>query len=246
MAVNLMALLTRLIRICRMRPGSPTTCRGTSGAIRMMRSSPFSAAAPESSSPTSSTATMMSKGTGSSRRRPASIFEKSRMSLMIVRSASADFRTVSAWCRWPARQLRVEQETGHADDAVHRGPDLVAHAGQELRLEPRGFESPVARGRELGLHLLSLGDVPEHAREEAPTRAPRSARTTSPAAPPARPWSARPGRDSASCGAGARRSRGTAGGRPDAPRGSAPGSGASGTPRPSRPRCSRTAARPPG
>ena len=36
-----------------------------------------------------------------------------------------------------ARQLGVEQQRGHADHAVHRRPDLVAHGGQELRLRGR-------------------------------------------------------------------------------------------------------------
>src|SRR5258708_23458803 len=31
---------------------------------------------------------------------------------------------IGQWC--------VEEETGHADHAVHRSPDLMAHAGQEL------------------------------------------------------------------------------------------------------------------
>ena len=36
-------------------------------------------------------------------------------------------------------QIGVEQEARHADDAVHRGADLVAHVGEELalRLGPR-------------------------------------------------------------------------------------------------------------
>ncbi len=31
-------------------------------------------------------------------------------------------------------QFRIEQQTRHADNAVHRGPDLVAHIGQKLAL----------------------------------------------------------------------------------------------------------------
>ena len=31
-------------------------------------------------------------------------------------------------------EVAVEQQTGHADDAVHRRADLVAHIGQELAL----------------------------------------------------------------------------------------------------------------
>ena len=65
---------------------------------------------------------------------PASIFEKSRMSLMITTSdsaESADRRQVLLLLR---RQWRVEHQFGHADDGVHGRADLVAHVGQELAL----------------------------------------------------------------------------------------------------------------
>ena len=38
-------------------------------------------------------------------------------------------------------ELGVEQEADHADDPVHRGPDLVAHVGQELALRLVGHLS---------------------------------------------------------------------------------------------------------
>ena len=93
--VNLIAFPTRLTRTWRSRPGSPTA-RGRSGATRTISSRSFSLAAPERSSPTSSAAAVTSNGVASRCRRPASIFETSRMSLMMVRSASADVRTVAA------------------------------------------------------------------------------------------------------------------------------------------------------
>jgi hypothetical protein len=34
-------------------------------------------------------------------------------------------------------QFRVKQQPGHADDAVHRGANLVTHVGEKLRLQPR-------------------------------------------------------------------------------------------------------------
>ncbi len=43
-SVNLIALLTRLIRICLTRWGSPLTCLGTSGMVRQARSSPSATA----------------------------------------------------------------------------------------------------------------------------------------------------------------------------------------------------------
>ena len=49
-------------------------------------------------------------------------------------------------------QGRVQEEPGHANDAVHGGADLVAHVGQELALKPRGCHGPVP-----GLGQLSSG-----------------------------------------------------------------------------------------
>src|SRR5581483_5134865 len=43
----------------------------------------------------------------------------------------------------------VEGELRHAHDRVHRRADLVAHVGEELRLETRRLERLVARLREL-------------------------------------------------------------------------------------------------
>ncbi len=89
-SVNLMALPSRLNRICRKRTGSPITRSGTSSAtdagerqslgrcLRQQRlSSPSISSAVESSSRSRS-------------RRPASIFEKSRMSSMILSNEDAE------------------------------------------------------------------------------------------------------------------------------------------------------------
>jgi hypothetical protein len=65
--------------------------------------------------------------------RPASIFEKSRMSLMIVSSASP----TRGWCGVVVLlgvERRVEQQAAHADHGVHRRADLVAHRGEEAAL----------------------------------------------------------------------------------------------------------------
>ena len=50
------------------------------------------------------------------------------------------------------RQIRVEQETGHPDDAIHRRPDLVAHRGQEVALRAGCL------GRDAGELMLMGGD----------------------------------------------------------------------------------------
>ena len=49
------------------------------------------------------------------------------------------------------RERRVEQQRRHAEHAVHRRADLVAHAGEELALGPRRRFRRVARLAQLGL-----------------------------------------------------------------------------------------------
>ena len=64
---------------------------------------------------------------------------------MMVSSASPELRTVSSVVALlGGRGRRLEQQLGHADDAVHRRADLVAHVGEEVRLEPRGLGRLVA------------------------------------------------------------------------------------------------------
>ena len=48
------------------------------------------------------------------------------------------------------RQLGIEEEAGHADDAVHGRADLVAHVGEELALGAGGDERGVAGGTKFG------------------------------------------------------------------------------------------------
>ena len=64
--------------------------------------------------------------------------------------------------------LGVEEKLRHADDAVHRGADLVAHVRQEFRLQPRDLDRRVAGLLEFLLDDLSLGDVGTHP-DEPPT-----------------------------------------------------------------------------
>ena len=66
--------------------------------------------------------------------RPDSIFEKSRMSLTRVEQALAAAPHDLEGLALLGRQGRVEHRPGHADHRVERGPDLVAHGGQELAL----------------------------------------------------------------------------------------------------------------
>jgi len=57
------------------------------------------------------------------------------------------------------RQLGVEGQFGHADDAVHRGADLVAHVGQELALGPGGRLGRLAGAVGVALGLPAVGDL---------------------------------------------------------------------------------------
>ena len=136
--------------------------RGQLEALGLRRARPAARA-------TSSTASRRSKSMVSSSSLPASIFEKSRMSLMIASSASPDCAHRLRRTR-AARGVssRVEQQLGHADHAVHRRADLVAHLGQELALGPARRLRRVARLPQLLLGALALGDVAVRRHEAAP------------------------------------------------------------------------------
>ena len=56
-------------------------------------------------------------------------------------------------------EVRIGQQRRHAEDAVHRRADLVAHGGQEARLGAVGGFRLLARLPQLGLRVPPLGDV---------------------------------------------------------------------------------------
>ncbi len=93
-AVNLMALPTKLMRICRIRSGSATIRR--SGAS-IPNSSPFARARGPIVAETVSSTSRRSNSDGSARASPASSFEKSRMSLITSSSRSPDLRITDRW-----------------------------------------------------------------------------------------------------------------------------------------------------
>ena len=95
-AVNFTALPSTLVITWRTRSGSPTTRPGTAGVAWLTRSRLFSCAIGASSAQTSSTTSRTSNTRSSRRTWPASIFEKSRMSLMTASSAPAERCAVSA------------------------------------------------------------------------------------------------------------------------------------------------------
>ncbi len=99
-SVNLMALPARLISTCRRRMGSPRTAAGTAGSSSQRSSSPLARARTPKISIVSSMISRRAKSICSSSSLPASIFEKSRMSLMICSRPSAERVMVSARRRW--------------------------------------------------------------------------------------------------------------------------------------------------
>jgi len=152
-SVNFVALPTRLTRIWLSRPGSPRTASGTSGATEWVSSRPFSSTCKASVLSVSPRVSRRLKGTDSNSSQPASIFEKSRMSFSSRRSASADDFARVRNSRCGAGGLNQGQ-VEHPEHAVHRGPDLVAHVGQELALGPGG-----GHGGLLGLYDFRLGPL---------------------------------------------------------------------------------------
>ena len=98
-SVNFTALPIRLSRICRIRPGSPTTTSGTAGSTLKLNAKPFCDAGSENSA---SIEPRLSRKLNADRpnfRRPASILVKSRISSMISSSASAERSMVSKYAR---------------------------------------------------------------------------------------------------------------------------------------------------
>ena len=69
---------------------------------------------------------------------------------MMVSSASPLPRMISANSRCSAVERRVQQQTAHADDGVHRRADFVAHRGEEGAL---GFVRGSASRKRLALRI---------------------------------------------------------------------------------------------
>jgi len=108
-SVNLTALPTRLVSTCHSRCSSPVSQGGTSAATRAIRRLPRRSAATCCGLTTRSISPATAKGAVSSSRRPASIFEKSRISLTMRSSVSPLLRTSVSRSRWSA--VRSESST---------------------------------------------------------------------------------------------------------------------------------------
>ncbi len=84
-SVNLIAFDSRLLRICPSRCGSVSMRSGVPGSIRAVSARPFSRAIGAMVSSSASTVLATRTGRGSTCIVPASIFERSRMSLISAR-----------------------------------------------------------------------------------------------------------------------------------------------------------------
>ena len=72
------------------------------------------------------------------------------------------------------REVGVEEQPRHADHAVHRRADLVAHVGHELRLEARRLEGGLARPR----RARRCSGPPPRPRPPSPSPPARGGRST--------------------------------------------------------------------
>ena len=99
-SVNLMALPAKFSSTWRNLAGSPKNRSGTSGATRYANSTPFSWARIPRIRMDSPIKSLSSKGISSSSSRPASILEKSRISLITDKSEKEAALTTSRSSRW--------------------------------------------------------------------------------------------------------------------------------------------------
>ena len=89
---------------------------------------------------------------------PASIFEKSRIWLITASSRSAELRRDRGDSASAAAIGRFQQQIEHADHAVERRAQLVAHVGQELALGAIGRLGRFFFAQQ-SLGLFALGNV---------------------------------------------------------------------------------------
>ena len=152
-SVNLIALPRRFMRTWRSRSGSPTRASGTSGRDGRPRApAPSPRPGGRAVRIASSTVSRGRNRIGSRSSLPASILEKSRMSLIRPRSdvgRRPDHLEVLALGRGRGPVSRARSVMPMM--RVHRRADLVAHVGQELALGPRGRLGGLARPDGLAL-----------------------------------------------------------------------------------------------
>ena len=87
---------------------------------------------------------------------PASMRDRSRMSLINASSESAERLMDSAYSCCSPIETGAQQKVRHPQHAVHGRADLVAHVRQEPALHPRGFARRDQRRFQLFVLLLQL------------------------------------------------------------------------------------------
>ena len=133
--------------------------------MRTISSRSFSLARVEISVATSSIASASLNGAGSSTSWPASIFEKSRMSLMMVSSALPDLTMISVKVFCLGSRSDLASSSAMPSTPFIGVRDLVAHIGQEFGLGAVGQHRPALRFLQLLLALLLFGDVDRRAEQ---------------------------------------------------------------------------------
>ena len=144
-SVNLMALPARLSSTWRKRAASPTTCPGSRSSTNDAISIPFACARGASSSTVSSTS-------ADKRERPRLQIELAGLDLGEIENFldqrqqrfARGLRRLGVG-ELLGRQRRVEQQIGHAENAVERRADFMADHGEEARLGAVGGFGLVAR-----------------------------------------------------------------------------------------------------
>src|SRR5262245_57642396 len=176
--VNLQALLKRLSRICLSRMESAVSAPTFSCVSTTRRFWFFSASCPALPM-TSSISLAKFTGSGLSSSLPASILERSSISLIRLRRwvPAAFTRRNGSSAFFRAEAPRVgDHHFGQADDGVERRAQLVAHAGEELRLVLTGHlklavlvldlvEQPHVLDRDYGLLGKGLNQLDLPARD---------------------------------------------------------------------------------
>ena len=164
-SVNLMALPTRLTSTWRSRPASPTSASGTSGVdvadqLQALRVGPHG----QGPQGVADRVRAGENSAGSSSSLPASILEKSSMSLMIAEQAVGRRLDRLEILRCSCAEGGVQGQLGHAEDRVHRRADLVADVGQELVLGPVGRLGRLLRPAQFRLRAACARRCPRRSR----------------------------------------------------------------------------------
>ena len=161
--VNFTALPTRLTSTGEAGPVAEEPARHVR-VMRQANSKPF--APPESESARTVSATISAfEFQWSNSSFPASIFEKSRMSLMTVSSESAEEWAISKALALLRSQRRIQRQLRHPDHGVDRRADFVAHVSEEFALARLAF-SATALALINCPRALALGDIEGFASEE--------------------------------------------------------------------------------